>query len=109
MHGGQFRVLAADDQVVTLGDQRDEVQAEGSGGGSGGDAAVGFALADGLRGGQVSMGDAVVAGDLIVRDAGGAEMLVEDFAAACSFFAIDDADVFPRQVLNGADRTAGRA
>src|SRR5580700_8192796 len=83
------------------------MEAEGPGGGTGGDAAVGCALADGFGGGEVSGGDAVVAGHSIGRDAGGAEMLVENVATAGSFVAIDEADVFSGQMLDAANLTGG--
>src|SRR6202042_3617458 len=73
---------------------------------SGCDAHVGFALADGLSGGKMSGGDAVVASDAVRGDSGRAEVLVEHFAAPRALFAIDDADVFSRQILNAADGAA---
>ena len=106
---GSLAYCAADDQIVTLGGERDEMEAEGPRGGSGGDAAVGFTLADGLRGGKVSRGDAAISGYSIRRNTGGAELLIENFPAARSFFAIDDADVFLGQVFYGRDLAAGAA
>ena len=72
LDGGKLGVPVADYQVVALGGEGDEMKAEGSRGGPGGDAAIGFVLADGLRRRQVPGSDPAVSVDLVSRDACGA-------------------------------------
>jgi len=90
-HGRKLDERLADHQVVTLGRERQKSQTERLRGRSGRDAAIRFPEADGERGGEMSVRDAVVTQDVLRRDARALQFMIQKIAAAGAKFAIDDA------------------
>ncbi len=96
--GGEFEDVATEDEVVAFGLDGEEGEAEGLGGGAGGEAAIGVAEVNAVGGSEVPRGEGIVAVDAMGFEAGGGEETIEETAAAGTGFAIDETDRLPREI-----------
>src|SRR5580658_2899926 len=102
--GREIQVLAADRQVVACAGQRDEVQSEDTGHGARGDTAIRIARAHLPGSLEMAASQAIITMHISAGNTQTIEMRIEQEAAARAGFAINDADIAPREVRDGVDR-----